>query len=294
MQSGGQHTSPSTGTKVRRARVAGGYSLRGFAKLIGVSPATLSQIENDKARLSVERLEVIAAALDCSSSDILEARGAAAHAPPRLPADGMYDTRQDWRVYGPHHLPPILQAALAEFLEVGYHGTGMRKIAARCGVSVPSIYAHYPSKQDILMSILSLTMTDLEWRSDAALAEGDDPVSTFCLAIENLVLFHTYRRELGFIGASEVRALEPENREAITRRRGRQQALIDRCVRDAVHSGAFRVAEPEDAARAVVSMCTALPTWWQPDGRLSPPEVAVQFVQYSLQLMGCHNPPGSG
>ena len=61
-------------------------------------------------------------------------------------------------------------AAVDELLEVGYHGTTMRRIAARSGVSVPAIYGHYESKQAILVRILDDALTDLEWRTAAAVS----------------------------------------------------------------------------------------------------------------------------
>ena len=162
----------------------------------------------------------------------------------------------------------------------------MRRIAARSGVSVPAIYGHYESKQAILVRILDDAMNDLEWRTAAAVAEGGDPHGRFSRAVENLVLFHTYRRGLGFIAASEVRALEGGNREAIGGRRTHQQDIVDQLVHEAVALGVFTTTIPDDAARVVVSMCAALPTWWRPFGRLSPEAVAHEYVDFALALVG--------
>lgn len=70
----------------------------------------------------------------------------------------------------------------------------MRRISARSGVSVPGIYAHFESKQAILVRILDVTMADLEWRTRAALAERDDPFDRFCCLVENLALYHASPR----------------------------------------------------------------------------------------------------
>jgi hypothetical protein len=43
-------------------------------------------------------------------------------------------------------------------------------------------------------------MADLMHRAQAARADGHDSVERFSLLIENLGLFHTHRRELGFVG----------------------------------------------------------------------------------------------
>ncbi|NMO01331.1 TetR family transcriptional regulator [Gordonia sp. TBRC 11910] len=275
--------SSDPGRRIRAARTARSISLRSLASTIGVSPATLSQIENGHTGLSVRRLEAIAGALGVSAGILLDGRDDAASASsPRRPREA----GTHWRTYSPLDFDPILLGALDEFLDVGYHGTSMRKISARCGVSVPGIYGHYASKQDLLMTVLSETMSELEWRADAAVAEGHDPVGKFCLIVENLALFHTHRRQLGFLGTSEVRALEPANDEAIAARRNRQQVTLDGFVFDAVRAGDFHVRDPGDAARAVVTMCTSLPNWWQPDGRLHPEDIAADYVGFALRLMG--------
>ncbi|MFE0747603.1 helix-turn-helix domain-containing protein [Gordonia sp. NPDC058843] len=275
----------AAGVRVRRAREAAGVSLRSLSSSIGVSPATLSQIENGKTGLRVDRLEAIAAALGVGVTEIIEGTvpRRAAGKPPNSAAAAQSPKR--WRHYGPLDFSPILLAAVDEFLAVGYHGTTMRRISTRCGMSVPGIYNYYPSKQLILVDILDRTMADLEWRAEAAAASEDDAVGKFCALVENLALYHTHRRRLGFLGSSEVRALEASNQRVVSRRRNRQQALVDEQVQAAGALGHFRPPHPEDAARAVVTMCTALPTWWQPDGRLTPEQLAAEYVDYALGIM---------
>jgi AcrR family transcriptional regulator len=196
----------------------------------------------------------------------------------------------DWRRYDPLHLDAVLDAAIAAFVQIGYHGATVRDIARRCGLSVPGIYHHYSRKQDMLAAILEVTMTDLLWRSEAARREGgDDHVQRFALLVECLVLYHTYRRDFAFIGASEMRSLEPENRDRIAGLRIAQQRMVDAEVEAAVEAGHFTTPYPHEASRAVVTMCTALPQWYQPDGRLTPEEIAMEYVRFALGLMssGC-------
>jgi AcrR family transcriptional regulator len=280
----------SWGAQVRQARVATGTSLRALARRLGVSPATLSQIETGRTGLSVHRLSRIAEALGLTVPQILDVVVAPPDAGP--PDDGPAGrppgpaTRVRWREYGPLDFDPVLRAALEEFLAIGYHGATVRGIAARAGLSVSGMYHYYTSKQHMLVTILDLTMTDLLARAHAAHAEGRDPVERFCLLVENLVLYHTHRRELGFVGAAEMRSFEPGNRARIAELRTVVQRMVDREVEDAVREGRFRADHPHEAARAVVTMCTALPTWWRPDGPLAPERVAQQYVGFALELMG--------
>lgn len=192
----------------------------------------------------------------------------------------------NWREYGPVELDPVLTAALAAVLETGYYGCSMRDIAARCGLSAPGIYHHYPSKQSMLVALLDIVMEDLAHRSQAALADGDDhPAQRFARLIENLALFHTHRQQLAFVGASEMRSMEPASRRRIGTLRKAQQYLVDEQVLAAVSCGTFTTPQPRLAARAVVTMCAALAQWFQPGGPITPEEVAEQYVGFALDVM---------
>jgi AcrR family transcriptional regulator len=50
----------------------------------------------------------------------------------------------------------ILDAALGVFAEKGYEAGTVRDIAARVGVSEPALYRHFPSKEAVLIEIVSL------------------------------------------------------------------------------------------------------------------------------------------
>lgn len=349
--SGGPTLDAATiGARVRAARLARGVSLRGLARLLQLSPATLSQIENGRTTLSVERLGRIAEILDAGVPEILRgdvgaggvgdggaradggagARGARAARPaaglggepgavapsgrdtagagagpsgaggPDTPAGGEGadgaaapgglrlapgPSYPDWRSYGPLDFDPVLRAALDEILAIGYHGATVRSIAARAGLSVAGMYHHYTSKQQMLVKILDLTMSELLLRALAARDEGGGPVVRFRLLVEHLALFHTHRRELGFVGAAEMRSLDPHHHRRIAGLRTTMQRMVDREVEAAVRAGLFRVDHPREAARAAVTLCTALPTWWQPGGLLTPEQVALQYVGFALDLV---------
>lgn len=289
---GEQPPDATLGAQVRAARTARGVTLRGLARMLDVSPATVSQIETGRTGLSVTRLTRIADALGMTVVQILDVTvgGEDPRPPGPFPVDVngpavSWPALSNLREYGPLGFDPVLQAALDEFLAIGYHGATVRGIAARCGLSVSGIYHYYTSKQQMLVRILDLTMVDLMTRAHAARAEGRDPVERFCRLIEHLALYHTHRRELGFVGASEMRSVEAGDHQRIAAERTAQQRMVDHEVEQAVRAGFFRVDHPHEAARAAVTMCTGLPTWWQPGGSLSPEQVADQYVGLALDLM---------
>lgn len=284
------------GARIRQARVQGGMSLRALAARLDVSPATVSQIENDRTRLTLERLEEIAAVLRTTPQAILDTAPVPTPAEPAVrrarragTADVSGDRAQDWRFYPPLPFSPVLNAALTEFVRIGYHGTTVRAIAQRAGLSVAGLYHHYASKQDMLWMILEHTMKELLRRSRLACAEGSDPVERFALLVEHLALFHTHWHELGFVGASEMRSLAPVNRREIAEMRTEQQNFVDHEVDAAIALGLFENPRPRDASRAVVTMCTALPQWFRLDGPHSPEQIAGNYVEFALDIMGRGN-----
>ena len=270
------------GGHIRAARTARVVSLRRLAAQLEVSPATLSAVETGRTGLSAVRLVRIAKLLGVPVQQLLVGppRAPSDGTPPRLPA-----APTGWREFPPLMLEAPLAGALAAFLELGYAGATMRDVGQRAGLSVPGLYHHHASKQQLLVALLDLTMNDLLTRSTAARSEGRSPVERFTLLVECLALFHTHRCQLGFIGASEMRSLEPAACTRVTAARTKQQRMVDEEVVQGCRDGVFRTPRPREVARAVVTMCTALPQWYSPDGPVRPEQVAAQYVEFALDMV---------
>ena len=54
----------------------------------------------------------------------------------------------------------IKQVALKLLAEKGYAGTALSEIALECGIKTPSIYGHFPSKEQLLLEIWSELVSD--------------------------------------------------------------------------------------------------------------------------------------
>ncbi|WFN92980.1 helix-turn-helix domain-containing protein [Gordonia sp. PS3] len=273
------------GSRIRAARLAQRRTLRDLAAAVGVSTATLSLIENGRSGLRVARLARIADALGLPPAALLCPEVPEPPAPGPPTAGGILPDDGDWRRYRPLVLDPVLAAALDEIVEVGYHGATIRSIANRCGSTVSALYTRYENKQHILMTLQELAVSAATDRGAIARADGRNPVERFCFLVEHLALLHTYRRELAFIGTSELRSLDPENRRRIAGRRTDLQHMVDEEVDAAVRAGRFHPDHPHEASRAVVTMCTAISGWWRPGGPLSPERVAQLYVGFALDLM---------
>lgn len=259
------------GQRLRAARLVAGLTVRDVAGALAMSVGRWSGVENGRTAL---RDDELAAAARLFATD----------------PDGLRSVPEEsdgtWRDFPPLRLDPPLAGALEAFVEVGYHGASIRMVAGRAGLSVPGVYHHWPTKQHLLVALMDMTMADLTARVRAARSEGDGPVARFSLLVECLALFHTHRRDLGFVGASEMRALDEPDRGRIVASRQEVQRMVDDEVVEGCRRGLMTTPLPREAARAVVTMCTALPQWWSPTGPSSPETVARQYVQFALGVTG--------
>lgn len=180
----------------------------------------------------------------------------------------------------------ILSAALDAFAEHGYHGTSVRDIADRVGTSSAALYHHFPSKHDILLTLMRDGIDRLVHESEATVERHDDPVAALAALVRVHVLTHTQGQNGSLVGNTELRSLEPDSRALIVSKRDRQQRLFTDLVTAGVQRGSFTTPYPAEAARAIVTMCTAVANWFRKDGPASPTEIADTYAVLALSVAG--------
>jgi AcrR family transcriptional regulator len=180
----------------------------------------------------------------------------------------------------------ILDAAIAVMAEHGYHGTSIRDIAMRAGVSPAALYHHFASKQQLLATIMERGIEALLQRSRAALdAAGERPADRLRALVEVQVLFHLEDQRGTMLGTRELRALEEPVLSIHRAKRVEQQHLFDGVVADGVTRGAFTTPLPDEAARAIVVMCTGVASWFSAKGRLSRAEMVRRYQRLALDMV---------
>jgi AcrR family transcriptional regulator len=181
----------------------------------------------------------------------------------------------------------ILRAAIAVMAEHGYHGTSVRDIAVRAGLSAGALYHHFASKQEVLATIMERGIAALLGRTRAALdGAGDDPVEQLRALVAVQVLFHLEDQRGTLLGTSEMRALQEPVRSRHLAERLKQQRMFDDVVTAGVERGLFRTPLAHEASRAIVVMCTGVASWFSPTGRLSGVEVVERYQRLALDMVG--------
>jgi AcrR family transcriptional regulator len=181
----------------------------------------------------------------------------------------------------------LIGAAVFTMTARGYHGTSVRDIATAAGVAVGSLYNYFGSKHELLALILNRGMDDLVSQTeDALFHSSSDPEVRLSTIVAVHVGMHARAPFESQLGNSELRSLEPASLELLVSKRDTQQRMFDRVLADGADRGVFTTENPLDAARFIVSACTAVASWYRPGGPLSVDEVVRRHQLIALDAAG--------
>jgi AcrR family transcriptional regulator len=185
----------------------------------------------------------------------------------------------------------IDDVASSLFRERGYSGTSVRDIARALDIQGASLYAHVTSKQDVLWSIVERTASRFEASADAAQAACSPPNDSHASRLAALTRAHvtvvTDDIERASVFVHEWRALTGERRTQIARRRDAYELRFRSVITDGMAAGTFRNADPTVTAAFILTSLNGIATWYHPDGRVAPSDVAdtcADMVVRSVQV----------
>jgi AcrR family transcriptional regulator len=128
----------------------------------------------------------------------------------------------------------ILDAAAAVFYEKGFHGVGVDELGKRAGMSGPTLYRYFSSKEEILAALFNEAMDELV---SATAMVHDDPMADLARLIRHHVGYTLAQRQLVNVYQREDRSLTgPWKRHFNHRRKQyvtRWEAIVARCAPEA-------------------------------------------------------------
>jgi AcrR family transcriptional regulator len=171
----------------------------------------------------------------------------------------------------------VLRAAASAFNRRGYANTSLDDIAATLGVSKPTLYQYFGSKQEILYRCHQL-----------ALDQGDQGIALAEVALGRgldklFIYLQTYMRGFfGEIGAgpvlADVDSLTPANRKKVVERRSRISAATTRFIAQGVKDGSIINCDPKLASLFALSVVNWMAYWYREDGPNTPDEIMSTFM----------------
>jgi AcrR family transcriptional regulator len=122
----------------------------------------------------------------------------------------------------------VREAALSLMARYGYEAVSMRQLAAEIGVQAAALYRYYPTKEDLLQSLLREHMEKLSAGWDEAEPIDGDATERLAAFVRHHVHFHITRRHSTHVSNMELRSLSPERLTAILKLLGDEvEALRD-------------------------------------------------------------------
>jgi AcrR family transcriptional regulator len=172
----------------------------------------------------------------------------------------------------------ILTAAADLFRERGYRAATLDEIAQRVGVSKPTLYGYFRSKEELLAAIFHRAMSLFERDLGAIRASGDDPVAK----LRRVIRFHVGAviAERSFLAVffSEEANLPPRLSRAIRRRKARYDRTVRAIVEAGVRDGSLRTANPRLLVFAMLGMANWVYQWYDPTGTWDADTIAGAFI----------------
>jgi AcrR family transcriptional regulator len=180
----------------------------------------------------------------------------------------------------------IRAAAAMLIARHGYEAMSMRQLAEEVGVQAAALYRYFPTKEDLLFTLMREHMQDLAIAWDAARPATLDPAARLAAYVANHIRFHVSRRHSTHVSNMELRSLSREKLSAILKLRAAYEKELRSILRDGAEQGVFAVDDVGLTAMAIIQMTTGVIVWFRPDERLSVGEVEDTYLAMTLRLVG--------
>jgi TetR/AcrR family transcriptional regulator, cholesterol catabolism regulator len=176
----------------------------------------------------------------------------------------------------------LMRAAIRLFRERGFHATSMQDLAEALGMNRGSLYHYIDSKDDLLWSIVSGALSQLDDHVRPILESpmsGRDRLRQAIAA--HLAFAAAHADELSLVQI-ELRSLPPERRLAIVDRRDAYERLWRAAIEAALAEGTIRPTNVRLAGIAILSACNWFTQWYRPNGEMTLDDIAAQFADLFL------------
>lgn len=177
----------------------------------------------------------------------------------------------------------ILEAAAGIIGAKGFDATSMQEIANAVNLQKASLYHHFSSKQEILLSLLDYALLILTERLETVRAAQLSPEEKLRQAMVAYLDVITAQQNLAAVLLLEYRSLDPALRRQHILRRDRFEHLWRDLIIEGKNAGVFECADPSLAGRAILGVLNWMVTWYRPDGPSSTEQIADQFTNLFLQ-----------
>lgn len=179
----------------------------------------------------------------------------------------------------------IVREAAALFDRSGYHSTSMDDIARAVGISKPTLYHYFRSKDDILFyiheEVIEFNIAQEERRNALGMSAAQQLLELITDVIELNVTRPGYVR----VFFEHYRELPAEQQQEIQAKRDRFRDIVEGVIARGVEEGDFRPIDPRLATLFLLGAGNWSYQWFRADGPRTARELAYLFWDYFLRGM---------
>jgi AcrR family transcriptional regulator len=172
----------------------------------------------------------------------------------------------------------VLKTAAQLFLEKSYGRTSMNDVAERLNITKPALYHYFDNKEDILIECYRLGVGLIE----EILNEIADHCGTGLQKVEAFIRSYASVMTVNF-GRCVMRMDEGDLTAAARAEVRTYKRKIDRRLRsfiqEGIEDGSIAPCDTKIAAFSIAGALNWICMWYEPDGALSPEEIAGQFAR---------------
>ncbi|AKD05276.1 TetR/AcrR family transcriptional regulator [Pontibacter korlensis] len=176
----------------------------------------------------------------------------------------------------------IEKTATALFRTKGFSATSMRDLATALGIEAASIYSHIKSKEEILQRVCFRMAQEFFEAIDAAEALEGSATNRLKRAITAHVQVLTQNTEASAVFLHEWRHLSEPMHGTYLALRDKYEARFREIIRTGIDDGEFAVPDEKFAALTILSSLNWIHTWYKPEGKMTPSEIAENLSEMLL------------
>ena len=163
----------------------------------------------------------------------------------------------------------IMAAAVDLFYRQGYGHTTLEQVADMLGVTKPFIYAHFASKNELLVEICSRAIKLAHDSLTRALTQEGTASQRLKLVASDFMAAVLSHQAHAVIYSREEKELAQPDRDLINGLRREFDHRLVALIEEGVASGEFQVDDIRMAALAIGGIIGWSQVWFRPNGRLS-------------------------
>lgn len=163
------------------------------------------------------------------------------------------------------------------FNQRGFHATSLEDVARSVGVTKPTIYHYLGNKEQVLIECMAIGLGRLEHAATEARMQP-------CSAIDRLRLFLTRYAEVNMteFGQCVIRTpdelLSADGREKLHALKRPIDEAMRTFIAEGIAEGNMAPHDPKLLAFTLAGALNWPGRWYDPEGALTPPEIAEQMV----------------